>query len=124
MFLPFQVGHEAVRGAGVRNQFGLDFAANQFNRATQSRRQPGSAFKPFIYAGALDNGYTPASLVNDAPVVFEDPSQERAWKPTNFSEQFFGPTRLREGMIHSRNLISVRLLLDIGLEPHPEARCP
>ena len=96
---------------------GLDFAANQFNRATQSRRQPGSAFKPFIYAGALDNGYTPASLVNDAPVVFDDPSQERAWKPTNFSEQFFGPTRLREGMIHSRNLISVRLLLDIGLEP-------
>ena len=96
---------------------GLDFAANQFNRVTQSKRQPGSAFKPFIYAGALDYGYTPASLINDAPIVFDDPSQERAWKPTNFSERFFGPTRLREGMIHSRNLISVRLLLDIGLAP-------
>lgn len=96
---------------------GLDFAANQFNRVTQSKRQPGSAFKPFIYAGALDSGYTPASLINDAPIVFDDPSQERAWKPTNFSERFFGPTRLREGMIHSRNLISVRLLLDIGLAP-------
>ncbi len=94
---------------------GLDFAASQFNRATQSRRQPGSAFKPFIYAAALDAGYTPASLVNDAPVVFDDPSQERTWKPQNFSEQFFGPTRLREGMIHSRNLISVRLVMDIGL---------
>jgi penicillin-binding protein 1A len=76
---------------------------------------PGSAFKPFIYAAALDSGYTPASLVNDAPVVFDDPSQERAWKPQNFSEQFFGPTRLREGMIHSRNLISVRLVMDLGL---------
>jgi penicillin-binding protein 1A len=94
---------------------GLDFAASQFNRATQSRRQPGSAFKPFIYSAALDSGYTPASLVNDAPVVFDDPSQERTWKPQNFSEQFFGPTRLREGMIHSRNLISVRLVMDIGL---------
>ncbi|MEM1080562.1 MAG: penicillin-binding transpeptidase domain-containing protein, partial [Pseudomonadota bacterium] len=99
---------------------GLDFRANQFNRATQSRRQPGSAFKPFIYAGAIDYGYTPASLVNDAPVVFNDPSQERDWKPTNFSEEFFGPTRLREGMIHSRNLISVRLLMDIGLQPMTE----
>ncbi|MEM7053939.1 MAG: PBP1A family penicillin-binding protein [Pseudomonadota bacterium] len=96
---------------------GLDFADNQFNRATMSQRQPGSAFKPFIYAGALDHGYTTASLINDAPIVFDDPSQERAWKPMNFSEEFFGPTRLREGMIHSRNLISVRLLLDIGLEP-------
>lgn len=95
---------------------GLDFAASQFNRATQSRRQPGSAFKPFIYAAALDSGYTPASLVNDAPVVFDDPSQERTWKPQNFSEQFFGPTRLREGMIHSRNLISVRLVMDLGLQ--------
>ncbi|MDT8409137.1 MAG: penicillin-binding protein 1A [Wenzhouxiangellaceae bacterium] len=95
---------------------GLDFGTSQFNRATQSRRQPGSAFKPFIYAAALDHGYTPASLVNDAPVVFDDPSQERTWKPRNFSEKFFGPTRLREAMIESRNLISVRLAMDIGLQ--------
>ena len=96
---------------------GLDFGASQFNRATQSRRQPGSAFKPFIYAAAIDNGYTPASLVNDAPIVFDDPSQERTWKPMNFSERFFGPTRLREAMIHSRNLISVRIVMDLGVQP-------
>ena len=104
-------------GAVVAMVGGLDFAASQFNRATQSRRQPGSAFKPFIYAAALDNGYTPASLVNDAPIVFDDPSMERTWKPMNFSERFFGPTRLREAMIHSRNLISVRLVMDLGLNP-------
>jgi len=104
-------------GAVVALVGGLDFGASQFNRATQSRRQPGSAFKPFIYAAAIDNGYTPASLVNDAPIVFDDPSQERTWKPMNFSERFFGPTRLREAMIHSRNLISVRLVMDIGVQP-------
>ena len=104
-------------GAVVALVGGLDFGASQFNRATQSRRQPGSAFKPFIYAAAIDNGYTPASLVNDAPIVFDDPSQERTWKPMNFSEKFFGPTRLREAMIHSRNLISVRLVMDIGVQP-------
>jgi len=100
-------------GAVVALVGGLDFAASQFNRATQSRRQPGSAFKPFIYAAALDHGYTPASLVNDAPIVFDDPSMERTWKPMNFSER----TRLREAMIHSRNLISVRLVMDLGLAP-------
>jgi len=95
---------------------GLDFAHSQFNRATQSRRQPGSAFKPFIYSAALDNGYTPASRVNDAPVVIDDPSMERVWKPTNFSHRFFGPTRLREAMVNSRNLVSVRLLMEMGIE--------
>ena len=111
------VSLEPDTGAVVALVGGLDFGASQFNRATQSRRQPGSAFKPFIYAAALDNGYTPASQVNDAPIVFEDPSMERTWKPMNFSERFFGPTRLREGMIHSRNLISVRLVMDLGLDP-------
>jgi penicillin-binding protein 1A len=95
---------------------GLDFAHSQFNRATQSRRQPGSAFKPFIYSAALDDGYTPASRVNDAPVVVNDPSMERVWKPTNFSHRFFGPTRLREAMVNSRNLVSVRLLMDMGVD--------
>ena len=104
-------------GAVVALVGGLDFGASQFNRATQSRRQPGSAFKPFIYAAAIDKGYTPASLVNDAPIVFDDPSQERTWKPQNFSERFFGPTRLREAMIHSRNLISVRIVMDLGVQP-------
>jgi len=95
---------------------GMDFARSKFNRATQSRRQPGSAFKPFIYAAALDHGFTPATRVNDAPVVVDDPSMERAWKPTNFSQRFFGPTRLREAMVNSRNLVSVRLLMDMGID--------
>ncbi len=110
------VSLEASTGAVLALVGGLDFGASQFNRATQSQRQPGSAFKPFIYAAALDHGYTPASLVNDAPIVLDDPSQERSWKPQNFSERFFGPTRLREGMIHSRNLISVRIVMALGLE--------
>jgi len=109
------VAMEADTGAVLAMVGGLDFSRNQFNRVTQSRRQPGSSFKPFIYAAALDHGYTPASLVNDAPVVIDDPSLERAWRPTNFGERFYGPTRLREAMIHSRNLVSVRLLMDIGL---------
>jgi len=110
------VALEADTGAILAMVGGLDFTLSQFNRATQSRRQPGSAFKPFIYAAALDHGFTPASLVNDAPVVFDDPSMERVWKPTNFSRRFFGPTRLREAMIHSRNLVSVRLLMSMGVD--------
>ncbi len=94
---------------------GFDFAANKFNRAVQARRQPGSGFKPFIYAAALDHGYTPASVVNDAPIVFQDRTLEGAWKPQNFTQSFYGPTRLREAMTHSRNLVSVRLLQDIGV---------
>ena len=108
------VSLEADTGAVLAMVGGLDFGRSQFNRVTQSRRQPGSAFKPFVYAAALDRGYTPASLVNDAPVVVDDPSMERAWRPTNFGRRFYGPTRLREAMVHSRNLVSVRLLMDIG----------
>ena len=110
------VALEADSGAVLAMVGGLDFGRSQFNRVTQSRRQPGSAFKPFVYAAALDRGYTLASLVNDAPVVVDDPSMERAWRPTNFGRRFYGPTRLREAMVHSRNLVSVRLLMDIGLD--------
>ncbi|MDJ0656916.1 MAG: penicillin-binding protein 1A [Xanthomonadales bacterium] len=94
---------------------GFDFARSKFNRAVQARRQPGSSFKPFIYSAALDGGYTTASIVNDAPVVFEDDQLERTWKPENYSERFFGLTRLREGMVNSRNLVSIRVLRDIGV---------
>ncbi|MFK7955406.1 MAG: penicillin-binding protein 1A [Lysobacterales bacterium] len=94
---------------------GLDFLRSKFNRATQAKRQPGSSFKPFVYAAALDRSYTTATLVNDAPIVFEDDQLERSWKPENFSEQFFGLTRLREGMVNSRNLVSIRVLRDIGV---------
>lgn len=110
------VSMDAETGAVLALVGGHDFGRSQFNRITQSRRQPGSAFKPFIYAAALDHGFTPASVINDAPVVVDDPSMERVWKPTNFGRRFHGPTRLREAMIHSRNLVSVRLLMNMGLD--------
>ncbi|MFC1795988.1 penicillin-binding protein 1A [Pseudomonadota bacterium] len=94
---------------------GADFTRSKYNRVTQGRRQPGSSFKPFIYSAALEKGFTVASLVNDAPIVFEDQELERTWKPQNFSEKFYGPTRLREAMVNSRNLVSIRLLRNIGI---------
>jgi penicillin-binding protein 1A len=102
---------------------GFDFARSKFDRATQAMRQPGSSFKPFIYSAALAAGYTPASVVNDAPVVIDDPSLEEIWRPENFTGKFYGPTRLREALAHSRNLVSIRLLHSIGVEtaiPHLE----
>ncbi len=95
---------------------GYDFSRSKYNRVTQSRRQPGSSFKPFVYSAALERGFTTASLVNDAPIVFEDSELERTWKPQNFSEKFYGPTRLREAMVNSRNLVSIRLLREIGID--------
>jgi penicillin-binding protein 1A len=95
---------------------GYDFARSKFNRITQGRRQPGSSFKPFIYSAALEKGFTVASVVLDAPIVFEDSELERTWKPQNFSEKFYGPTRLREAMVNSRNLVSIRLLREIGVD--------
>ena len=95
---------------------GYDFSRSKFNRVTQSRRQPGSSFKPFVYSAALEKGFTVATQVNDAPIVFEDSELERTWKPENFSETFYGPTRLREAMVNSRNLVSIRLLREIGVE--------
>jgi penicillin-binding protein 1A len=92
---------------------GFEYFQNKFNRVTQSRRQPGSGFKPFIYSAALEKGYTAASIINDAPVVLDDASLENEWRPQNYSQKFYGPTRLREGLIHSRNLVSIRLLRDI-----------
>ena len=99
---------------------GYDFARSKYNRVTQSRRQPGSSFKPFLYSAALERGFTTASIINDAPIVFEDSELERTWKPQNFSEKFFGPTRLREAMVNSRNLVSIRLLQDVGIRPARE----
>jgi penicillin-binding protein 1A len=95
---------------------GYDFSRSKYNRVIQSKRQPGSSFKPFIYSAALERGFTTASLINDAPIVFDDPELERTWKPENFSEKFYGPTRMREAMVNSRNLVSIRLLRDAGLE--------
>ena len=93
---------------------GFDFYLSKFNRAVQAQRQPGSSFKPFIYSAALNKGYTVASLFNDAPVVFDDPSLETTWRPENYSGKFYGPTRMREALTRSRNLVSIRLLRAIG----------
>jgi penicillin-binding protein 1A len=93
---------------------GFDFYDSKFNRVIQASRQPGSSFKPFIYSAALEAGFTPASLVNDAPVVFESKQTEDAWRPHNYSGKFFGPTRLRLALTKSRNMVSIRLLRDIG----------
>ncbi len=93
---------------------GFDYYYSKFNRAVQAKRQPGSSFKPFIYSAALDSGYTPASIINDAPVVFEDVALEDTWRPQNYSGKFFGPTRMRVALYKSRNMVSIRLLNDMG----------
>lgn len=95
---------------------GFDFQQSHFNRVTQAERQPGSNFKPFIYTTALENGFTPASVINDAPVVFEDDLLESSWRPENDSGKFYGPTRLRQALYLSRNLISIRILRALGIE--------
>ncbi len=93
---------------------GFDYYTSKFNRVTQAKRQPGSGIKPFIYSAALKKGYTTASLINDAPVVFEDSALENTWRPENYSGHFYGPTRLRNALTFSRNLVSIRLLRSIG----------
>lgn len=95
---------------------GFDFKQSHFNRATQAERQPGSNFKPFIYTAALEGGLTPASIINDAPIVFNDSSLENAWRPENASGKFFGPTRLRQALYKSRNLVSIRALRSTGIK--------
>ncbi len=94
---------------------GRDFRDSQFNRAYQSRRQPGSAFKPIIYAAALDKGYTPATVILDSPVVYEDADRNFIWKPQNYAETFYGPTLFREALVHSRNVVTIKILQDIGI---------
>lgn len=91
------------------------YSGSKFNRAIQAQRQPGSSFKPFIYTAALDKGYTAASIIADAPVVFDAPGLEDTWRPENYSGRFYGDTRLRLALIKSRNLVSIRLLRDIGI---------
>lgn len=101
---------------------GADFTKSQFNRAVQAKRQPGSAFKPIIYAAALDKGYTAASVIIDSPIIFEETAKgpetgvdmATEWKPRNFEEKFYGPTTFRQALTHSRNVVTVKILKDIG----------
>ena len=96
---------------------GYSWTLSKFNRATQAKRQPGSAFKPFIYLAALDNGFSPTSKVLDAPFVFKQSNEDADWKPQNYSKEFYGLTLLRQGLEKSRNLITLRLANAIGLRP-------
>lgn len=109
------VALDPVDGAVAALVGGFDFQASKYNRAVQARRQPGSSFKPLIYSAALENGFTAATIVNDAPVVFDDEQLEDTWRPENYSQRFYGPTRLREALVRSRNLVSIRVLRNMGV---------
>ena len=107
-------------GAVLAMVGGFDFARNQYNRALQARRQPGSAFKPLIYAAALESGgWTPASVIDDSPIEFEnrdDAAKIKIWRPSNFENEFFGPTRLRVALNHSRNVVTIKLMQAVGVQ--------
>ncbi|PIW86224.1 MAG: penicillin-binding protein [Nitrospirae bacterium CG_4_8_14_3_um_filter_50_41] len=94
---------------------GFDFEKSEFNRAVQSRRQPGSAFKPLIYAAAIEKGFSPATIIIDAPIIFDQPGMPEKWKPSNYSEKFYGPTRLRVALAKSINVVTVKLLQRVGV---------
>jgi len=94
---------------------GVDYARNQFNRAIYAKRQSGSAIKPFIYAAALDKGYTPASIILDTPLTYKSDEFDEGWRPKNYENRYFGPTSLRTGLVMSRNVVTVKILKDIGL---------
>ncbi|SHE95775.1 penicillin-binding protein 1A [Desulfacinum infernum DSM 9756] len=95
---------------------GKDFSKSQFNRAIQAIRQPGSAFKPIIYAAALDRGFTAASVLIDSPIIQDDPSLQGPWKPANYDRSFWGPILLRDALIHSRNVVTIKLLQQVGID--------
>ncbi len=95
---------------------GRDYKKSEFNRATQARRQPGSAFKPFIYTAAFDKGMTPSTIIMDNPIIYRDTLKDSFWKPQNFEQKFYGPTLLRTGLIKSRNLVTIKILKDIGID--------
>jgi penicillin-binding protein 1A len=94
---------------------GFDYQTSKFNRITNAARQPGSSFKPFVYSAALERGYTLATVVNDAPIVIENPTDNSLWRPQNDNHKFYGPTRLRVAIMQSRNLVSIRLLALMGV---------
>lgn len=95
---------------------GFSFEQSNYNRAAQAKRQPGSSFKPFVYSAALDKGFTAASLIDDAPIEFVDPYTGKVWRPKNDNNTFLGPIRMREALYRSRNLVSIRLLQEIGID--------
>ena len=107
------VAMDVNTGRVIAMQGGFSYQASVFNRATQAKRQPGSSFKPFVYAAALDSGYTPATIVVDAPIEINTP--QGMWRPRNSSNKFYGPTPLRTGIEQSRNLMTIRLAQEVGM---------
>ena len=101
-------------GRVIAMQGGFSYESSVFNRATQANRQPGSSFKPFVYASALDSGYSPATVVIDAPIEIDTP--QGLWRPKNYNDKFYGPTPLRTGIEMSRNLMTIRLAREVGLD--------
>ena len=108
------VAMDVDTGRVIAMQGGFSYQASVFNRATQAKRQPGSSFKPFVYAAALDSGYTPATIVVDAPIEIDTP--QGLWRPRNSSDKFYGPTPLRTGIEQSRNLMTIRLAKEVGMD--------
>ena len=102
-------------GAIVALAGGFDYDVSKYNRAVQAKRQPGSSFKPFVYSAALERGFTPATLVNDAPIVMPGGDGVEEWRPQNITKRFYGPTPMREALVRSRNLVSIRLLRATGI---------
>ena len=100
---------------------GYNFRNSQFNRAIQAKPQLGSNFKPFLYAAAFENGFSPASIIIDSPLVFDDQNLEEIWRPRNASGKFYGPTRLREALVQSRNVVSVKLLQEVSIKDAKES---
>ena len=95
---------------------GTDYTVSQFDRATQARRQPGSAFKPIVYAAALERGFSPSSIIDDSSMVLKGAKRGKTWRPQNFDKRFHGPTTLRDGLIHSRNIVAIKLLQEVGID--------
>ena len=95
---------------------GYSYISSEFNRATQAQRQPGSAFKPFVYAAALENGYSPSTIDIDAQLVLEQGTDLKMWKPENYGKKFYGPSTLRKGIEYSRNLMTIRIAKILGLD--------
>ncbi|MDQ6960347.1 MAG: penicillin-binding transpeptidase domain-containing protein, partial [Mariprofundaceae bacterium] len=104
------------RGTVLAQVGGFDYHMGDFDRVAMANRQPGSAFKPFLYATAMDTGFTPASIIMDSPVVFENLKQDEFWRPENYKNRFAGPVTLRDALEHSRNLASIKLLQDVGIK--------
>jgi penicillin-binding protein 1A len=106
-----------MNGAILALEGGFDFEKNTYNRATQSKRQPGSGFKPIIYTTALEEGFTVASMISDTPIVItKGTPEERAWHPQNYNNRFYGPTPIRKALTYSRNIVAIRLLQEVGIK--------